>query len=112
MVRATLVRDFEGEPRAGCLLDRGFTQQQVSKAVEDLKPPRAVLPATRSEKEYNAEATLGHPQNDESSAMLDRQRRMFSVHSHWRARRLYEFPRNVKGKYDSAELEAFDKEAR
>jgi len=51
MVRTTLVRDVEGEPRAGCLLDRGFTQQQVSNAVEDLKPPRAVLPATRSQKE-------------------------------------------------------------
>jgi len=51
MVMLTLARNFEGEPRAGCLLDRGFTQQQVSKAVEDLKLPRAVLPATRSEKE-------------------------------------------------------------
>jgi hypothetical protein len=57
-------------------------------------------------------ATLGHPQNDESSAMLNRQPRMFSVHSPWRARCLYEFSRNVKGKYDFAELEAFDKEAR
>jgi hypothetical protein len=57
-------------------------------------------------------ATLGHPQNDESSAMLEpAPTHVFSPLA-LAAKCLYEFPRSVKGEYDWAELEAFDKEAR